>query len=150
MGAQPGVIATAPIERDERLVTGGLPLSRGSTLRVEDGRETLARVRSGCVWITQEHELRDEILESGQQFRISRDGCTLITALKGSLVELEFPHGKPLPRRIELSSAEAARLAVLHESRRVLRSSLAALGARLREMWLGLYARPPRRAAPLV
>ena len=150
MGAQPGVIGAPAMERDGDLVHGGLLLPRGSTLRVEDGREMLVCVRSGCVWMTQERELRDTILESGEQFRISRDRCTLITALERSVIALRSPYGKPLPRRIELAHPGAARPLVVYEGGRGVRASLAALRTFLTEIWSERYAPPPRRVGPFV
>jgi hypothetical protein len=96
-------------------------------LRVENGRETLVRVRHGCVWLTQEGEGRDIALRSDQEFRISRDGCTLIEALQDSEIELLSPDRG-------------------HSGR----SRMEALGTSLLKAWFGLYAPPPRRARQLV
>ena len=148
MDAHLGVIAMAGAKRDDLLANQGLSLARGSTLRVEDGRGTLVRVRGGCVWITQEGELRDEILDPGRPFRISRDGFTLITAVEESLVAFEYPRGESLPRCVELSSPEGARLVIARGSG--LRDRLARFGARLTEIWLGFYATRPRRVAPFI
>ena len=149
MGAQPGVTGAPAMERNGDLVHGGLLLPRDSTLRVEDGREMLVCVRSGCVWITQEREQRDTILEPGEQFRISRDRCTLITALGRSVIALSSPYRKPLPRRIELVRP-GARPLVVYEGGRGVRGSLAALRTLLTDIWLGLYAPPRRRVGRFV
>ncbi len=150
MGAQPGVTGAPAMERNGDLVHGGLLLPRASTLRVEDGREMLVCVRSGCVWITQERERRDTILESGEEFRITRDRRTLITALGRSVIALRSPYGKPVPRRIELVRPGAARPLVVYEGGRGVRGRLAALRTLLTDIWLGLYAPPSRRVGPFV
>jgi hypothetical protein len=53
------------MEPNEYLVHDKLRLARGSLLRIEDGREMLVHARDGCVWITQEGEGRDVLLEAG-------------------------------------------------------------------------------------
>ena len=107
------------------------PLQRGSMLRVENGREMLVNARHGCVWLTQVGERLDIVLQTGQQFRISRDGCTLIQALRDSEVDLLSPEGRPLAQRIALVTAGGARSVSIHEAGQ------------------GLYA-PPRRARQIV
>lgn len=55
-------------------------LARGYLVRIEDARDMRLRVEKGAVWITQERDTRDVMLESGQTFRIERDGMTLMSA----------------------------------------------------------------------
>jgi hypothetical protein len=55
-------------------------LARGDLLRIENARDMRLRVESGAVWITQERDTRDVMLESGESFQLDRDGTTLMSA----------------------------------------------------------------------
>jgi hypothetical protein len=135
---------------NDYIVHQNLPLARGSVLRIEDGRETLVHARDGCVWITQERDQRDIMLEAGQSFRISRGGRTLVTALRGSVLALASPYERYFARRIDIVSAATARPVPVYEAERGLRAGIAALGTRLMKAWVGFYAAPPRRAGHIV
>jgi hypothetical protein len=132
------------------LVHGSLPLPRGSALHVEDGQETLVRAASGCVWITQEGDRRDIVLEAGQAFRISRGGRTLVAALRDSAVALASPYERYFARRAKLVLPGADDALPLHEDGRGPRGRMAALGARLMRAWVGFYAPAPRRPGIIV
>jgi hypothetical protein len=55
-------------------------LARGYVIRIEDACDMQVRVEKGLVWITQECDTRDVMLESGESFRLDRDGTALIEA----------------------------------------------------------------------
>jgi hypothetical protein len=55
-------------------------LPRGYVIRIENARDMRVRVEKGLVWITQECDTRDVMLESGESFRLDRDGTALIEA----------------------------------------------------------------------
>lgn len=59
----------------------GIGLPNRSVLRVENARGKEIRVEHGCVWITQDGDTRDIILEAGKAFRFDCDGKALVTAL---------------------------------------------------------------------
>jgi hypothetical protein len=65
-----------------------LLLDHGAMLRVDDGCGVLIRVSEGKVWITQDGDLRDVTLRAGEQWRISREGATLVQALCPSRLSL--------------------------------------------------------------
>ena len=62
-------------------VRHALLLEQGTVLRVHDGRGVSIRVYEGEAWITQEGDPQDVILLTGEAWRISRNGATLIQAL---------------------------------------------------------------------
>ena len=142
----PLLTASAGLTRHDLLPYAGLSLVRGSVLRIEDGQEMLVAARAGCVWLTQEHERRDILLEAGQRFRLTRGGRTVITALRESVVALASPYARRAARRIDLRFPGEVRALPIYEASRGLRGRMADLAARLMEAWLGLYARPARRA----
>ena len=63
-------------------------LPRGATLRIEDGEPHVIDVFEGQVWITQDGDLRDVILEAGESFRFEGNHLTLVQAFRDSRVLL--------------------------------------------------------------
>ena len=66
-------------------------LARGSVARIEDARGMTLRVETGSVWLTQDRSCEDVLLETGDTFRIERDGTTVISPLgnRFALVSIE-------------------------------------------------------------
>ncbi len=60
---------------------------RGEMLRLADAHGRLIRVQAGRLWITQDGEGTDHIVEAGQTFTIGKPGVTLITALRPSALQ---------------------------------------------------------------
>ena len=140
----------AAMDTNDYLLRESVPLARGGVLRIEDGREILVYARDGCVWITQEREGRDIVLKPGQSFRISRAGCTLISALRGSVIALASPYEKYFARRIDIVPGPAARPVPVYEAGRDLRGRIVAFGIRLMKAWVSFYAPPARSVGPIV
>jgi len=55
-------------------------LGRGSVLRVENARDMQVRVDQGTLWITQQGDRSDVVLERGESFRLDRNGLALLYA----------------------------------------------------------------------
>lgn len=70
------------------LEPGALRLARGQTLKVKDARGSVVWVREGSVWITEENEPKDVVLEAGHSYRLSRPGLTLVHAFGDATVAL--------------------------------------------------------------
>jgi hypothetical protein len=132
---------------DEHLILGRLLLPRGSVLRIDDGREMLVSVRRGFLWITHDRDRRDVMLEIGERFRIACGGCTLIEAMRDSMIALASPYEKSFARRIEIIRPGAGRPRPIYQGERGWRGAVAALTTNLMKTWVGLYAPPPRRAS---
>lgn len=60
------------------------PLAKGGLFRIHDGRGRRVECLSGCLWLTQEADPRDVVLEAGEGFTIDRDGDTYLSALSDS------------------------------------------------------------------
>ena len=58
-------------------------LARGSLLRVENARDMQVQVQQGTLWITQQGEASDVVLERGESFRLDRNGLALLRACGG-------------------------------------------------------------------
>ena len=65
-----------------------IELPRNATLRIEDGQPHTIDVFEGQVWLTQDGDPRDVILEAGESFRFDGDGLTLVQAFQASRVLL--------------------------------------------------------------
>lgn len=122
---------------EEYIVQGSLNLARGSLLRVEDGRDILIYVWEGEIWLTEEREREDRILRAGQWHRLQRQGAAIGYALERSVVTLTAPEPVRYARRIALVRAGDARPVELYSAARERAFGLA---ARLRRLWLGLFA----------
>jgi hypothetical protein len=61
-------------------------LAAGEFVRMDGARGTTLRVTRGRIWLTQERDTRDIILEAGDVFKIDRTGRTLIEAQGGATV----------------------------------------------------------------
>lgn len=63
-----------------------LRLGRGQTLKLRDGTGGTVCCRSGTLWITEENQPRDVLLEAGACHRLSRQGVALVQALGEAFV----------------------------------------------------------------
>ena len=63
-------------------------LPRGGTLRIDDGQPHVIDVFEGQVWVTQDGDPRDVILEAGDSFRVDGNGLTLVQAFQDARVLL--------------------------------------------------------------
>jgi hypothetical protein len=118
-------------------VHGSLSLARGSMLRIEDGRDILIYVWEGEVWLTEEREREDRILRAGAWHRLERQGAAIGYALERSVVTLTAPEPQQYARRILLVRAGDAAPVELYSAAR---ERAVGLAARLRRLWLGLFA----------
>lgn len=73
-------------------------LSRGRLIRVQDGGGFRIHCYSGELWITQERDLRDIVLQPGDAFILDRPGLTLVAALVNVQFAVEDPH-RAMPSR---------------------------------------------------
>ena len=63
-------------------------LARGSLLRVENAYDMQVQVEQGALWITQEGDGSDVVLERGESFRLDRNGLALLRACGGTSLTL--------------------------------------------------------------
>ncbi|MGD9954341.1 MAG: DUF2917 domain-containing protein [Burkholderiales bacterium] len=121
----------------EYIVQGSLGLTRGSLLRVEDGRDILVYVWEGELWLTEDGERSDRVLKAGDWHRLERDGAAVAYALKRSVLTLTAPEPEFYARRIVLAREGAAAPVVLYSAARARGWQV---GARLRQLWASLFA----------
>jgi hypothetical protein len=63
-------------------------IPQGRTLHIQDGKSFELKVVAGCLWVTQEHDREDKVLEAGETFRVTRNGLTLAHACKDVRLEI--------------------------------------------------------------
>ena len=62
---------------------GGLRLREGTILRVLNGKGTEICAHAGSVWITEESESNDVVLDPGGCYRLRRSGLAIVNAPLG-------------------------------------------------------------------
>jgi hypothetical protein len=65
------------------LQSGGLRLDRGQLLKVRDAAGSTVCALEGAVWITEDHQLKDIVLEEGECYRLRNPGLAIVHALSG-------------------------------------------------------------------
>jgi hypothetical protein len=65
------------------LQSGGLQLGRGQVLSVHDGAGSTICARTGSVWITEENQARDIVLDPGGCYCLRHPGLAIVQAPVG-------------------------------------------------------------------
>jgi hypothetical protein len=125
---------------EEYIVQGSLGLTRGSLLRIVEGRDILVYVWEGEVWLTEEGERRDRVLAPGQWHRLERSGTAIAYALKRSVVTITSPEPEYYAERIVLVRAGTEAEVELYNAARARMPWVAEITARLRRQWVALFA----------
>ncbi len=69
---------------DTDLFRAANDLAKGNLYRIHDGQGRRVVCLSGCLWLTQDNDQRDTVLEAGDGFTIDRGGDTFLSALADS------------------------------------------------------------------
>jgi hypothetical protein len=65
------------------LRSGAVKLGPNQTLRVVDGAGSTVCAVEGSVWITEENQPRDIVLEAGGCYRLKHEGIAVVNSLGG-------------------------------------------------------------------
>jgi len=103
---------------DGYIVHGSVGMTRGSVVRIEDGKGMLVYVWDGGIWLTQEGDGRDRYFAPGQWFMLDRNGVTVIHSLRRSVLTLTAPEPVLYAKRVTLSLAGRATARVLYDASR--------------------------------
>ena len=77
---------------NQDLLNGARDLAKGKIRHLHAERGRRVEVVTGAIWITQDGDLRDIVLESGDAFDFDRDGDALLSAFADSrYLVLEAP-----------------------------------------------------------
>jgi Protein of unknown function (DUF2917) len=134
---------------DEYIVQGSVGMTRGSMLRIDDGRDILVYVWEGEVWVTQDGDRRDHMLRAGDWFRLDRNGSALVYSFRRSVLTLTAPEPEYYAQRVLLLRAGSSTPLVLYDAREARGAVFERFAARLRRAWARLYfpqARPTTAA----
>jgi hypothetical protein len=66
------------------LKQGAVHLGPNQTLRVVDGEGTTVCAVEGAVWITEENQPRDIVLQSGSCYRLRKRGVAILNSIGGT------------------------------------------------------------------
>jgi len=66
------------------LSTGAVRLGANQTIKVVDGAGRTVCAEDGAVWITEENQPKDIVLERGGCYRLRQKGVAIINALGGT------------------------------------------------------------------
>jgi hypothetical protein len=70
---------------------GWMHLSKHKSLHIVDGKGTRMVVRSGLLWVTQDRDRNDYVLNPGDVFDLDRAGDAIVFAFVPSEIELQEP-----------------------------------------------------------
>jgi Protein of unknown function (DUF2917) len=121
---------------NEYPVHGSIGMTRGSVLRIENGRDLLLYVWEGGIWVTQQGDPRDRYVAAGEWFRLDRNGLAVASALRRSTMAITAPAPELYAERITLSRGGSRVAEVLYAAATAKSSPM----ARLRRFWTGLFA----------
>lgn len=74
-------------------------LDRNQILRVRDGKGATVRVVAGALWITQQNDERDVVLQAGEDFVLDRNGVTIFAPLGDHRVRLVVGNARLAARK---------------------------------------------------
>ena len=90
---------------DHSQIASSIPVRSGQALRISNGFGRRIAVLEGHVWITQDGDPRDIVLQAGDDFRFDRPVAAIITSLDGDArivredgIEVGSPAGLGLAR----------------------------------------------------
>jgi len=67
-----------------QLKKGAIKLGPNQTLKVVDGAGSTVSAIEGSVWITEENQPNDIVLEAGESYRLRNRGVALVNSLGGA------------------------------------------------------------------
>jgi DUF2917 family protein len=91
-----------------------LAMTKGSMLKIEDGRGIVLEVKRGMLWLTQEGDSRDRYIASGDWLRLDGDGLAIANALQRTIVCIAAAEGSDA-RAPMLTRDEAGHNVVIRE-----------------------------------
>jgi hypothetical protein len=89
------------------LTLAATSMKRGQLQRVQDARGSLVLCRSGSLWLTQDGDARDIVLQAGDEARIDHDGLSILSALDDSSFVLSHDRAA-LDLRLRARQAQTA------------------------------------------
>ncbi|MBE0615999.1 MAG: DUF2917 domain-containing protein [Burkholderiales bacterium] len=135
------------MDLNEYLVQGDLRLPRGGMLHIENGRDLLVHVWEGSLWLTQERDQRDIVLQAGEWFRLDRQGSCVLEATRPSAIALTSPHEHACAETIELLPANSAPGLLPHRPQRRIAARAAMLREFVNAAFSSIFTPVPKRGS---
>jgi DUF2917 family protein len=63
-------------------------LARGEAVPVRDGAGHIVQAHEGRVWITEENDTQDVVLQAGESFRLARRGLAVVEAFSDASISI--------------------------------------------------------------
>lgn len=118
--------------REERVLLDNVALARKDALTIRDAQGAVVFVDRGEIWLTQERDGRDIVLDTGEWFRLDRDGVAILQARREAAVTLTARPDAAVPEIQQLTGGQ------IPARRRPGHAFLRTVTA----WWLRLYRRP--------
>jgi hypothetical protein len=112
-----------------------ITIGRDDYARIEDGRGATVTVAYGSVWLTQRNDPEDVFLQAGASFRIRRNGVTVVSAFKPSMLIVTPFTPDARPMRVAIAVRGMAEPVELFTTGRAQRS----ISDRLGRIWCSLF-----------
>ena len=78
-------------------------LDSREAITLADIRGATLRVTCGTLWVTQQRDRRDIVLQVGDRWAVERDGDTVVEALGDACFSMIAPHAEAPPIRLPAS-----------------------------------------------
>jgi len=130
---------------NEYVVHETIRLARGALVRIRDARGLLIAVREGRIWLTQEHDPNDVVVDPHDSFRLDRDGLAILSTCRESLIRLSAPATMDFAGPILVKRTAASKPVALYDAKPVRASLPVRLGGWWRRHafdWLAPAGRP--------
>jgi hypothetical protein len=88
----------SPHPMNPQILGRATTLARGTLQSIADARGTSVQCLQGAIWLTQQGDARDIVLEAGDEARIEHDGLSLLSALSDARFVLAQDSTLPDPR----------------------------------------------------
>lgn len=132
---------------NEYLVHGDLRLPRGGLLHIKNGRDLMVHVWEGTLWLTQDRDQRDIVLNAGEWFRLDRQGSCVLEATRPSAIALTSPHEHTCAEAIELLPANSARGLLPRRRQRGIAAGAAMLREFVKAACSSIFTPVPKRGS---
>jgi hypothetical protein len=122
---------SAQATANEYVVHETLRLARGALIRIQDARGLLIAVREGRIWLTQEHDPNDVVVDAHDSFQLDRDGVAILSTCRESLIRLTAPAAPGFAGQILVKRTVTSKPVALYDEKPV----RASIGVWLEGWW---------------
>jgi hypothetical protein len=100
-----------------------ITLPRRQLFEIPDASAVRIVCTRGCIWVTVDDDIRDFVLEPGQQFEVSDARRALIYAMEPSSFLLAAPPQRTMRRRLSKNNSDCSRSPIVWAATRAASSA---------------------------